>query len=70
MLDNLARHLSNVVVKEPITFKNLTVFPLAGPASADIDYVTLDEAIASGSVSITEISEDGAVPFIRFTGSC
>ena len=53
MLENLTRHLSNITVGEPITFKNLTVFPLAGPALADVDYVTLEEAIASGSVSIT-----------------
>ncbi len=67
MLENLTRYLSNITVGEPITFKNLTVFPLAGPALADVDYVTLDEAIASGSASITEISEAGDVPFIRFT---
>ena len=56
MLENLTRHLSNVVVKEPSTYKNLSVFPLFGRNGASPDYLTLDEAMTAGSVSISETS--------------
>ena len=45
-------------VLAPVTYKNLTLFPVAsytgGVASADSNYITLDEGIKSGTVVITE----------------
>ncbi|HEV3485958.1 MAG TPA: DUF6569 family protein, partial [Vicinamibacterales bacterium] len=52
-------------------FENLTMLPLlAGCASAvggsAPDYIVLDDALASGAAVITEASEQGSVPELRF----
>jgi hypothetical protein len=66
MLETLTRYLAQVNVQEPLTYRNLTVFPLTAPALGRAAYVTLDEALAAGVVSITEVSGAGTVPVIRF----
>jgi hypothetical protein len=55
-----------VRIGDPISFRNLTVFPLFGAGAAARDYLTLDEALARGLAETTEISETGAVPELRF----
>ncbi len=51
-----------VRVGDPLGHEALTVFPLfAGPAGV-ADYLLADEAIASGSVTVEEVSEAGSVP--------
>ena len=56
--------LARVGVKEPQTFRNLSVFPLIDVTLNGPEYLTLDEAIAADSVSITE-SLQGSVSLIR-----
>ncbi len=51
------------------TFKNLTVFPLLGSDTAAADYLTLDEALEQKCATITEVSEGGSVPELRFVNS-
>jgi hypothetical protein len=52
----------------PLTHENLTVIPLIGNAPATApDYATLDEAIRGGWVQVTELSDEGSVPQLRFT---
>jgi hypothetical protein len=41
---------------------NLTMYPLLLAGEAPVGYWTLDEALASGSVKVTEVSESGQVP--------
>jgi hypothetical protein len=53
----------NLAIGQPVSVRNLTVFPLtgaqdAGPAS----YWTLNEALAAGQARIREVSEGGSVP--------
>jgi hypothetical protein len=44
----------------PLTYKNLTVFPvLADDSTAGSDLITLDEGLRSGKVVITELGADG-----------
>jgi len=50
----------------PIAFENLTMFPLIGEDAGRGDYLTLDEALARKLVRITEVSESGSVPELRF----
>ena len=46
----------------PRTHSNLAVFPLWTAAPADRPYMTLDEALTSGKVRVTEVSQHGSVP--------
>jgi hypothetical protein len=41
---------------------NLAVFPLWTAAPADRPYLTLDEALSTGTVRVVEVSEQGSVP--------
>jgi hypothetical protein len=58
--------LADVQIGEATTFRNLTVFPLFGKESRAADYLTLDEALAQGLASVTEVSEGGSVPELKF----
>lgn len=67
----IASALSNVTLGLEVTVKNLSMFPLlADPREAeDVDSVeplTLDEALSSGWAQITETSDAGSVPELRF----
>ena len=42
------------------------MFPFTGVAGRSIDYLTLDEAHKDGSASVSEVSESGSVPDLRF----
>jgi hypothetical protein len=57
--------LSGTKLGTPKSFRNLTVFPVFGKAMAP-DYVTLDEALASKFAKVTEVSEGGSVPELKF----
>jgi hypothetical protein len=57
--------LSHLEVLSPQSFGGLTLFPVRGPGDRSPDYVTLDEALASGSVAIGEIGAQGAVPHLK-----
>jgi len=54
--------LDQLELGSPITAANLTMYPLIMPAESAPGYLTLDEALATGLASITEISESGSVP--------
>jgi len=58
-----------VKIGEPATFKNITVFPLMGGLRTVADYLTLDEALAQKLAAITEVSEGGSVPELKFVNS-
>jgi hypothetical protein len=58
-----------VKIGTPATFKNLTVFPLTGGPGISADYLTLDEALAQKLAVITEVSEGGSVPELKFVNS-
>ncbi len=50
----------------PTGFRNLTIFPLIEENGSQPDYLTLDEALAQKVAKITEVSESGHVPELRF----
>ena len=60
---------SKVKIGTPITFRNLTVFPLLAGNGAAADYLTLDEALSQKCATITEVSEGGSVPELKFVNS-
>jgi hypothetical protein len=50
----------------PLTaFRNLTLLALSTTHKRESDYLTLDEALAQGSVHIVEVSEGGHVPELK-----
>ena len=59
----------NVKIGAPATFRNLTVFPLTGGLGKAADYLTLDEALIQKLATITEVSESGTVPELKFVNS-
>jgi hypothetical protein len=48
-----------------VTFENLTILPLLGTSSPEVQYDTLDAALGRGTLHITEVSESGSVPEIK-----
>lgn len=49
--------------------RNLTLFPIMAPEAGVPQYLTLEEALARGSVTITEVSEGGSVRELRLINS-
>jgi hypothetical protein len=57
------------LTSEPSRFRNLTIWPLVEEKAVQPDYLTLDEALAQKRAKITEVSEGGHVPELRFVNS-
>lgn len=54
--------IEHILVGEPVTVRNLTVFPLGLSEVAGPDYVTSAVAIERHGLEVTEVSEAGSVP--------
>jgi hypothetical protein len=65
-LNIIQNTIQTAQVGTEITFKNLTIFPLVVGENVEQDYLTLDEALTSGTVKITEVSDSGSVPELQF----
>ena len=50
-------------------FRSLAVFPLFGGDAGTADYLTLDEALEQKCSEVTEVSEGGSVPELKFVNS-
>lgn len=46
-------------------YKNMAVFPLLSAYTETLDYLVLDEALEAGSLEVTEVNEEGAVPELK-----
>lgn len=64
---DLSAAFKTVSVGEPVTFQNLTVFPLLAQRGAEAAYLTLDAALATGGLSVTGVSHGGSVPDLLVT---
>ncbi len=58
-----------VRIGEPMVHRNLTVFPLFASHVIAPDYLTLDEALEQKCATVTEVSEGGSVPELKFVNS-
>lgn len=54
--------LPQVRVGEAVRYQSLSVFPLFDGSSAPVEYTLAEVGIASGAVSVEEVSEGGSVP--------
>jgi hypothetical protein len=63
---NILQHtLSALTVGAPQQFDNLTVIPLIGSSEGEASYDTLDEALRTERLRVTETSDAGSVPEIK-----
>ena len=49
-------------VGEPVRHESLSVFPLFAGGESMVEYLLSDEGIASGNITVEEVSEGGSVP--------
>jgi hypothetical protein len=61
-MDPITAALDALDIGMPVTSANLTMYPLLMAEEFPPGYLTLDEALAAGLVSVTEVSESGSVP--------
>ncbi len=59
--------LSGTQIGTPVSFRNLTLFPILGEGAAGgAEYLTLEEALARKEARVTEVCESGSVPELLF----
>jgi len=66
-MDPLTAALAQLEVGTPVIAANLAMYPLLVPEESAPGYLTLDEALAAGLASVTEVSESGSVPELLVT---
>ncbi|HET6385318.1 MAG TPA: DUF6569 family protein [Armatimonadota bacterium] len=62
----IEEYISHIELADPVVYQNLAMFPLVSGENRQPDYLTLDEALAQRSVSVTEVSAGGSVPELKF----
>ncbi|MBN2333642.1 MAG: hypothetical protein JXO50_11130 [Deltaproteobacteria bacterium] len=62
----IAQRLDRISLGATQHFKNLTMFPLVDDQPHAAEYLLLEEALEAGYARVTEISESGSVPELRF----
>jgi hypothetical protein len=62
----IAQRLEPVAIGKKQHFKNLTMFPLVDENYHEARYLLLEEALKSGYARVTEVSEGGSVPELKF----
>lgn len=67
MHNEVTQALQHLRMGEPVTFKNLTMYPLLDGSSGAPDYLLLEQALQSDLVQVTEVSEAGAVNSLKVT---
>lgn len=68
-MNAVADTLQSLTCGAPSAFQALALVPLFGPHPPEPDYLTLDEALAGGHARITEVSQGGSVPELRFVNA-
>lgn len=61
--------LSSIRLGEPATDRGLTLVPVFGELGGASLFVTLGEALADGTLTVTEVSQGGSVPDLRARNS-
>ena len=66
-MNTLASEFAQITVGKPVSFQNLTLFPLLRPCTTrEPGYLLLEDAIAQGLARVAELTADGSVPELRF----
>ncbi len=64
--NTIAKTLSELTLGVPTVFEDLAAFPLQGSRTNVRDYLTLEQALSSKTARVTEVSESGSVPELKF----
>lgn len=64
--NDIRQSIEGVELGEPLVRESLTIFPLIGGDRPGSNYLTLDEALRDGLAEVSETSEQGTVPELRF----
>lgn len=67
MNENIQRFLEGIKVGAKQSHKNMTLYCLLAAKETDVDFMTLDEALDSGALAVTELDESGSVPELKVT---
>ncbi|MFC1834881.1 ARPP-1 family domain-containing protein [Thermodesulfobacteriota bacterium] len=67
MVGNIQEYLRSIKVGAKQSHKNVTLYCLPAAEEADVDFVTLDEALEKEFLFVTEVDESGSVPELRVT---
>lgn len=62
----IANTLESLQIGSPTSAGGLTMYPLSAPAPGSFDYLLLDSALEAGFAEVTEVSDSGSVPRLRF----
>jgi len=65
MKENLTNFIDTLKVGNAESFENITVFPIFGKTGEGVSFITLNEAVKTGCIEVTEISERGSVPDLK-----
>lgn len=66
-MNQIIEFLNNTKIGEPISFKNMSVFPVFTENGIELDYITLDQALQNNLIDITEKDIGGSVPELKVT---
>ncbi|HXY53059.1 MAG TPA: DUF6569 family protein [Nitrospirota bacterium] len=58
-------YLGTLSLGEPLSYENMTVFPVFTASPQHNGYMLLDEAVRSGRFTVTEVTEGGSVPNLK-----
>ena len=62
--------LESIRLGSPQVHRTITAFPLFLSFEAGPDYLTLDQAMATGNFRVTEVSQSGSVPSLNLVNRC
>jgi len=66
----VAERLSQINLSESQVHDNLALFPLISEGNVEPHYLLLDEALEGGCARVTEVSDSGSVPELKFVNDC
>lgn len=67
MNEELRAFMSEVKIGAKQSHKNMTLYCLLVADETGVDFLTLDDALKSGALSVTEVNEGGTVPELKVT---
>jgi len=62
MLDSIYNLLDSLHLENPQQYDTLVIFPITGKPPSKRTYLSLSEAMASGTIKVKEVSKGGSVP--------
>ena len=65
MDSNITDYLQHLRLGAIVTFQNMAVIPLFSPMNGGPDYVTLQESLDAGLVTISEVDRSGSGPELK-----